>query len=136
MSPGFTEQFGLHQAACCQTRSVYQNRGVLQTQMSDFLSQRFSTNLYAPSRPHPALPPYLHPPPPPRPAGSWRSMHRAASLPPNPSPHPTGRNFWDGQMVHPLLLLLLLLGAGVGRAVKASPSPEPRACAHRSNRGD
>lgn len=49
-------------------------------------------------------------------AGNRRSVHAVAS--PFLSPHPEGRNFWDGQMVH--LFFLLLAEAGVGRAGKTS----------------
>lgn len=65
--------------------------------------------------------------------GSGRSLQRATPLtPPLLSPHPKGRNFWDGLMVH--RLFLLLLPAGVSRAGKklrnfpvSSQSPE---CPH------
>lgn len=78
------------------------------------------------------------------PSPRWKQEERAqGSLPPHPnaSPHPTGRNFWDGQMVHPFVLLLPLFGVGVGRAVKTSaafqsPSPEPPVSAHCVNGGD
>lgn len=42
--PGFKEQLGLLPVACCQTPSVYRNPVGLQTEMSDFLLQRFPTD--------------------------------------------------------------------------------------------
>nr|XP_023478757.1 secretory phospholipase A2 receptor isoform X2 [Equus caballus] len=79
--------------------------------MSDFLAQRFSTR---------SLPTPIQPPPgKTEEAGSRRNVHGTAS-PFVPPPY-KGRNFWDGQMVHPLFLLLLQ--AGVRRAGKTLRLP-------------
>lgn len=62
--------------------------------------------------------------------GSRRSLHRVAS--PLLSPHPKGRNFWEGQMVHRLFLLLLEAGvsrAGKTSATSLSPAQSPE-CPH------